>query len=206
MRRALVSSATLLLLSCAAGAIEEPAAPLAPSAARADAGAGAPTRCADGGDLRELLVRHARRYGTEEQVRAALPLSMSGTISLEGRSGRVETVLAPLASRVLVSVAGILAASGVDANGAWTLDGGSGVVERQSGAEAVSSMFDDWLLRRSYVTAFTPESSLNPLAFVTAPVMTSLSSSVAALSAAPALAESAQIISLLSKARTTSTL
>ena len=34
------------------------------------------------------------------------------------------------------------------------MDGGSGVVLRLSGTEAVGPMLDDWLLRRSYVTAF----------------------------------------------------
>ena len=155
MRRALVLPAVLLLSFCAGGGRGEPLAlPAAPGPAgvRADAGA----RCAEGGDVRELLARHARAYGTGEQARAQLPITMSVTLALEGRSGRVETVLAPDASRVLISVAGIIAASGVDAKGPWTMDGGSGVVLRLSGVEAVGPMLDDWLLRRSYVTAFRP--------------------------------------------------
>ena len=48
----------------------------------------------------------------------------------------------------------IIGASGVDAAGPWTLEGGSGVVERQRGIEGIEPALDAWLLRRSYVEAF----------------------------------------------------
>ncbi len=163
MRRASFLPA-VLLLSCGvacAGKHVAPTAPVAaPAAARVDARALAPSHCADGGDIRDLFTRHARAYGSPDQVRAALPITLSGALSLEGRAGRIESVLAAEASRTLVSVGGIFAGSGVDTQGAWALEAGTGVVERRSGVEGVSAMLDAWLLRRSYVTTFLP--SLDP--------------------------------------------
>ena len=45
-------------------------------------------------------------------------------------------------------------ATGSTRHGAWTLEGGSGVVERQQGIEGIESALDAWLLRRTYVDGF----------------------------------------------------
>jgi hypothetical protein len=149
-RRLLVAAA--LLVAC------NPTAPAPPALAAeaAKQGPSAPARCSASLDARELLARHARAYGSPEAVLATLPLVMSGTLSLEGRAGKVELVVAPNATRSYAWVGGIIGASGVDAAGAWSLDSGSGAVERQSGVEAIAPVLEAWLLRRSYVTAFDP--------------------------------------------------
>jgi hypothetical protein len=113
-------------------------------------------RCAPSVDARTLLARHALGYGSPDAVAASLPLVLTGTLSLEGKSGRTEIVVAPNATRAYATVGGITSARGVDAAGAWTLDAGSGVIERPSGIEAISPALDAWLLRRAYVTAFDP--------------------------------------------------
>lgn len=99
----------------------------------------------------ELLARHSRGYGSPEQVSAALPISLAGTATIEGRAGKLETAITADAHRSQLFVAGILAASGVDAKGAWTLDAGSGVVEHLAPAEGVDALLDAWLLRHAYV-------------------------------------------------------
>lgn len=107
-------------------------------------------------DAKDLLARHARAYGTPEAVAATLPIVLSGTVSIEGKTGKVEAVLTRDHYRTQAYVAGMFGASGVDANGPWNMDGGSGVVERLSASEGLDPIFDTWVFRRTYVTAFDP--------------------------------------------------
>ena len=147
--------AGLLLISAACGGgggapgALRPAADVAPVV-----GASAPTVCGAAVDVAALLARHARAYGSPEVVVASLPVVLSGTVAMEGRSGKTETVLTASAHRSQSFVAGLFQASGIDAEGAWSLDGGSGVLERLAGAEAIAPALDAWVLRRAYVTGF----------------------------------------------------
>jgi hypothetical protein len=162
-RRAIPSAALLLLLSSlvACGGGPEPAPAQPPRATRpaasVAAGSSRPPRCANVVDARDVLARHARAYGSPEGVAASLPVTMTGTLSLEGRSGKAEIVVTPEATRTQAWIAGIATAEGIDAAGPWALEAASsGIVERQSGIEAIGPMLDAWLLRRAYVTAFDP--------------------------------------------------
>lgn len=116
----------------------------------------APVRCPSALDVRDLLARHARAFGSPEAVAAALPIVLTGTVSLEGKTGTIEDVLTKDAYRSQALVAGVYGGNGVDARGPWVLDGGSGVLERLRPDEAIDPRLEEWTLRRSYVTAFDP--------------------------------------------------
>lgn len=156
MRRAGWAPPLLFLVSCAAcrGAAPAPVVTARAPGPPAPAREAAPARCGASVDVGELLARHARAYGSPEAVAASLPVVLSGTLALEGRTGTTEIVVAADAHRSQTSVAGLFAASGVDARGPWSLGGASGVLVRLAGVEAVSPALDAWLLRRAYVTAF----------------------------------------------------
>ncbi len=138
---------------CGAGSeVRPPARPVA----AAPASRVPPARCPAAIDptlAREVLTRHARAYGSAEQVAASLPITLAGTATIEGRVGRLDTAVTAEAHRSQLFVAGILSANGVDPNGAWTLDGGSGVVEYLSRAEGVDAVVDAWLLRHGFLAA-----------------------------------------------------
>lgn len=124
-----------------------------------DAGTGAKSgggKCPTPLDAKDLLARHARAYGTPDAVAATLPIVLSGTVSIEGKTGKVEAVLTKDHYRTQAYVAGMFGASGVDATGPWNMDGGSGVVERLTPSEGLDPIFDAWVLRRAYVPAFDP--------------------------------------------------
>lgn len=105
-------------------------------------------------EVGELLGRHAKAYGTPEAVAAALPVVLSGTVAIEGKTGKVEAVVTKDHYRTQAFVAGMYGASGVDQKGAWNVDGGAGVVDRLSALEGLDPIFDAWIFRRSYVSAF----------------------------------------------------
>lgn len=167
MRRALPFAAVLLLycggpglgagggVSCG-GSRAEPARVAPRVAASVAPRSSTPLRCSAtaGADAREVLARHARAYGSPEAVAASLPVAMTGTLSLEDAVGTTEIVVTREAARSQAWIGGIATASGVDASGAWTLAGGTGVVERLSAVEGVGPALESWLLRRSYVTSF----------------------------------------------------
>ena len=79
---------------------------------------------------------------------------ISGAATVEGRTGKVEIVVTKEAHRSQAWISGLFGANGVDASGAWSIEGGSGLVERQLGIEAIAPLLEAWLLRRTYVTAF----------------------------------------------------
>jgi hypothetical protein len=112
------------------------------------------SRCSSAFDARDLLVRHARAYGSPEAVAASLPIVMSGTVTVENHTGKVEVVMTRDALRSVAWLEGLVEGNGIDAAGAWTLEGGSGVVERQRANEGIEAALDAWLLRRTYVGAF----------------------------------------------------
>ena len=153
-------AAVLLSLAAAlgAGCVESAlAAPRAPVTARAPRAAAAPRTCPAQVDVafaQELLDRHARGYGSVAAVAAALPITLAGTVAMENRAGTVETSLTAAAHRRQASVGGLHAAGGSDANGAWTLEGGTGLVERLTHVEGVGAALDAWLLRRGYTAPF----------------------------------------------------
>ena len=105
-------------------------------------------------DPKDVLRRHATAYGTPEAVAAALPIVLSGSVAIEGKSGKVEAVVTKDHYRTQAFVAGMYGASGVDEKGAWNVDGGAGVVDRLSALEGLDPIFDAWIFRRAYVSAF----------------------------------------------------
>lgn len=163
MRRALLLPAVLLFLchglACGPGerASTLAAAPVHPDAAAPVTAAATPksrSRCPDTVDVSGLLVRHGLAYGTPGAVESSLPIVMTGTVAIESHVGKLEIVLTPDAMRSQAWLDGLVEANGLDGEGAWTLAGGSGVVERQRANEGIESALDAWLLRRSYVDAF----------------------------------------------------
>jgi hypothetical protein len=164
MRRALVLPAALLFssspsLGCGPGerASTIAAGPAHPDAATSATAAATPrarSRCPSTVDVAELLVRHGLGYGTPGAVEASLPIVMTGTVAIESHVGKVEIVLAPGATRSQAWISGLVESNGLDGEGAWTLEGGSGVVERQRGIEGIEAALDAWLLRRTYVDGF----------------------------------------------------
>ncbi len=81
-------------------------------------------------------------------------MTLAGVVSHESRTGKSEIVLATDAHRAQIIVGPLYSADGVDASGAWTLDGGSGVVQRIADDEAIAPRFAAWVLRRSYLRSF----------------------------------------------------
>ncbi|MBS2013837.1 MAG: aspartyl protease family protein [Deltaproteobacteria bacterium] len=164
LRGVMLSIAAVVATACgpavhAGGAGGEPGR-VGGGAARGDASKG-PARGAGKGcpaavDGKEILARHGQAYGSPEAVAATLPVVLSGSVTVEGKTGKVEAVLTKDHFRTQAYVAGMYGASGVDARGAWNMDGGAGVVERLSATEGLDAYFDPWLLRRGYVSAFDP--------------------------------------------------
>src|SRR6476469_10617931 len=102
MRRVAVGGVALLL-SCGGGQ-ERSKAVAVPAAAAASAPSVA--RCPATLDARDVLARHARAYGAPDAVAGSLPITMTGTLSLEGRAGKIERVVAPKASRSYAFIGG----------------------------------------------------------------------------------------------------
>ena len=161
MRRALLLPGALLLSSCGGGGggggggerASTPAGSAAPTGPAAPSGR-APSRCPSVLDARELLGRHARAYGSADAVAASLPVVLGGRVTIENHTGKFEVVVTRDAVRSLAWIAGLVEGNGTDAAGAWTLEGGSGVVERQRANEGIEAVLDAWLLRRAYVAGF----------------------------------------------------
>ena len=147
----------LLLPVVLAGCAGAAPAPIPPAASAPRVAAPAPKGCPARVDVafaNELLEQHARSFGTMGAVEAALPVTLAGTVTVEGRAGTLERNLTADAARSQASLAGIHAASGTDAEGAWTLEGGTGVVERLTTVEGTGEALDAWLLRRAYTANF----------------------------------------------------
>src|SRR4051812_13104983 len=136
MRRSAVLAGTLLLYSCGPSRPEPTGVP-PPPPPRAEQ-AKKPGRCGASPDARGPLARHALGYGSPEVVAASLPVVLSGKLTIEARTGVTEIVVTREATRSYSVIAGITSARGIDAAGAWSM-GGSGIVERQSGVEAVDA-------------------------------------------------------------------
>ncbi|MEO6420762.1 MAG: hypothetical protein ABIP39_15225, partial [Polyangiaceae bacterium] len=72
-------------------------------------------------DVRTLLKNHAREYGSASAVTAALPRTMTGELTTQGKTGTFELVLDKTRHRFSTAVAGMTSASGIDEKGAWEL-------------------------------------------------------------------------------------
>lgn len=147
----------VVLAACAAS----PPAPRRPNATAAsdvaEAAAPVPTGCPARIDVafaNALLARHAQRFGTMTAVAASVPVTLGGTVTDEGRAGTLERNLTADAERSQTSLAGSHAASGTDADGAWTLEGSTSVVERLTAVEGTGEALAAWLLRRAYTATF----------------------------------------------------
>lgn len=141
----------VLLFAC--GGRESAPPPAAVQRTRAEAQARV-VRCPATIDVRDVLVRNARGYGSAEAI-ARVPLrAIEGATDVEGQPGKTSVVIAADALRVTSSLGGIVAGTGIDRAGVWHLPGGAGVVERLRGAEEeVDARFLDWLWRRPWLAA-----------------------------------------------------
>lgn len=107
-------------------------------------------------DVQGLLVRHARAFGSKGSVARALPRSFTGETVDRGKRGSVELVLGRTGRFSLTTiVGGMLSASGVDAQGPWSI-GHAGVPVRLREDEAVEFAFAAWMQGRDYLDSFDP--------------------------------------------------
>ncbi len=145
-----------LLLICGAVSCVGGVAPSASSAPhpRTASKRAASVRCESPIDVASLLGRHALAYGTPDAIAARLPVVVAGVLTMEAQTGKLEVVVAPGAHRTQAFIAGISAAAGSDSEGAWSMSGASGIVERLTPVEGVSTTLEAWLLRRTYMTSF----------------------------------------------------
>ena len=151
--RGLVASAALVACAAPAPRAELGAVAAQGSAAVSLADAGRPAAapsCPAAVDLRELLERHSQAFGTLEEVAAALPRRIRGSVEQGGSRSAIAAVLDRDRFRTETSIAGIPIASGIDARGAWS-SSVNGVVHRLEGEEAIAVRFASWLENRGYL-------------------------------------------------------
>lgn len=150
------------VVSCADGGAR-PSSPAAPAASVAPSSPSAPPAALARGprrcplppsvvDVADLLGRHTKGYGSADAVAAQLPVTLAAELDVAGSAGKSELVLTAGAHRWQLRAGAFYAASGIDDTGSWTH--ASGLVQRESGPEAVGTRFDAWLFRRAYATSF----------------------------------------------------
>jgi hypothetical protein len=110
-----------------------------------------PVVCTDHVDIADLFTRHAKKYGSEADVLQALPLTMSGTVTVSGKVGKYDMSIDAKRSRTAIHLKGFERATGFDESGAWQL-GNSGAVSRLRANEVRAT--DEWIMRRQYLSAF----------------------------------------------------
>lgn len=102
-------------------------------------------------DVADLFARHAKNFGSEADVSQALPITMSGTVTVSGKAGTYDKSIDAKRSRTSIHLKGFERAAGIDESGAWQL-GNSGAVSRLQPDETRAT--DEWILRRQYLSAF----------------------------------------------------
>ncbi len=102
-------------------------------------------------DVADLFARHAKNFGSEADVQRALPITMSGTVTVSGKVGKYDSSIDAKRTRTAIHLKGFERAAGTDENGAWQL-GNSGAVSRLRADETRAT--DEWILRRHYLSAF----------------------------------------------------
>ncbi|MEO7110747.1 MAG: aspartyl protease family protein [Polyangiaceae bacterium] len=107
--------------------------------------------CTDHVDVADLFARHAKKYGSEADVLQALPVTMSGTVTVSGKVGKYDMSIDAKRSRTSIHLKGFERAMGVDESGAWQL-GNSGAVARLRPNEVRAT--DEWMMGRHYLSAF----------------------------------------------------
>lgn len=143
-----------LLISSACGGPPPAEAPTEAPRPRGPQAEGPTTRCPAAIDAKAILARNARAFGSAEAI-ARVPLrAIEGATETDGQPGKASIVIAPKALRSTNQLGGVVAGSGIDAEGAWELPGGAGIVERLRGAEEETDVrFDDWFWRRRWLLA-----------------------------------------------------
>lgn len=135
------------------GPAPRPAPPPTPARA-SDAGTAAHTpRCPSPLDMKDVLARHAKAYGTREAAMASLPTTSRGTMDRAGLSGTFEIVRDKERRRISGFLKGLYRANGIDAQGAWEM-GTHGVLQRLLPGEA--RQHGVWIEQRGYLTDFDP--------------------------------------------------
>lgn len=110
-------------------------------------------------DLKALLEKHARLYGSQAAVRAALPHTFKGHVETQARTGDAALYLGAKEDKLEIALGGVdpfrparlPLGAGVDKKGAWEL-GLSGEVVRLGKDVAVGGSFLGWLFRRDYLS------------------------------------------------------
>lgn len=144
----------VLVILGACGAAPEPEAPAPGLRPRAPETSKPATRCPATIDGRQILARNARSFGSAEAI-ARVPLrALDGASETDGQAGKESIVIATKTMRTTSQLGGITGGRGIDAEGAWELSGGAGIVERlRSPEEEVDVRFDDWFWRRKWLAS-----------------------------------------------------
>lgn len=133
-------------------------APIAPPRPVAVVDAGPPTpdysQCTAHVDVADLLARHAKGYGTQESMAAALPLTLTYDVVESGKTGTTNVVVDVARWRNTARLAGLDDSFGVDERGPWSISQTVGVLFRpHNEREATSLAYEDWFLRRRYLVS-----------------------------------------------------
>ncbi|MEO8875919.1 MAG: aspartyl protease family protein, partial [Polyangiaceae bacterium] len=92
-----------------------------------------------------------KAFGSEDDVAKSLPITMSGTVTVSGKTGKYEESIDTKRLKSALHLKGLERANGIDENGAWQL-GNSGGISRVRPGEMRAT--DEWILRRHYLSAF----------------------------------------------------
>ena len=132
-----------------------PAATATPISSSGSAGADAsapPASCPAVLDVADVLRRHARAYGDEASVAAALPLTFVADVTQGTTKGHAESFLDARRYATVADLGPLHMGFGVDDAGAWDVDG-LGSLVRHRPEESNDVAVETWLLRRSYLEA-----------------------------------------------------
>ena len=111
------------------------------------------TTCASPVNVADLFARHAAAYGSERDVAATFPITLSGSAKASGKTGAYQASLDAKHHRSSLHLPGIEQSDGIDDTGAWQI-GSSGSFFRLRDDETRAT--DVWVLRRGYASAFDP--------------------------------------------------
>jgi hypothetical protein len=110
--------------------------------------------CNDQVDVADLFARHAANFGSEAAVAEALPITITGAVTVSGKTGTFERSFSTKQMREAVHLKGFERAMGTDDGGAWVL-GNSGAVSRLRPDETRAT--EAWIITRKYLSAFDPK-------------------------------------------------
>ncbi|MGH7328803.1 MAG: hypothetical protein ACREJX_10695, partial [Polyangiaceae bacterium] len=102
-------------------------------------------------DVAAFYARHAKAFGSEADARAQMPLTLYGTMTVNGKRGPYVMSIDATRSKTEFDLPGLSNAGGTDDQGEWQLGNSGGVIRlHPDEAEDVS----EWILRRNYLSSF----------------------------------------------------